>query len=109
MSSQWQPFREPFRTTIFRNGMIAIAAGAVLAHFWGGFARWPVAALLVLWPSLGGHCVESWFLNWLRPRLSPARGVQRAARVAVWFVGGVCLAIAMRLTALTMPHFRLTR
>jgi hypothetical protein len=99
MTSQWQPFREPLRITMLRTGMIAIVVGAVLTQWWGGLARWPMATILVLWPSLGGHWVEVWFLNWLRPRLSIARGVQVAARVGVWFVGGIGLAVGMGLTA----------
>src|ERR1700690_257364 len=99
MRSQWQPYREPLRTTMLRTGMIAIVVGGVLARFWGGLARWPMATLLVLWPCFGGHWVEVWFLNWLRPRLSIARGVQVAARLAAWFVGGAGLAIGIGLTA----------
>jgi hypothetical protein len=55
--------------------------------------------LLVLWPSLGGHFVELWFLNWLRPRLSPTRSVQVIARLATWFVAGIALQFAMCMTA----------
>ena len=106
MTSQWQPFREPFRITMLRTGMIAIVVGAVLAGLWGGLARWPLATLWVLWPSFGGHWVELWFLNWLRPRLSIARGMQIAARVGVWFVGGAGLAIGMCLTAMALAGFR---
>ena len=109
MTSQWQPFREPLPVTLLRTGTIAIVVGAVLAQFWGGLARWPMATLLVLWPSLGGHWVELWFLNWLRPRLSAARRVQVAARVGVWFVGGIGLAIGMGLTATAIGGFRLAR
>src|SRR5438552_17552069 len=87
MTSQWQPFREPFRITMLRTGMIAIVVGAVLAGLWGGLARWPLATLCVLWPSFGGHLVELWFLNWLRPRLFIARGMQIAARGGVLLVG----------------------
>ncbi len=108
MTSQWQPYREPFHVTILRTGMIAIVAGAVLARLWGGLARWLIATLLVLWPSFGGHWVEVWFLNWLRPRLSTARGVQVAARVAVWFVGGTGLGIGIGLTAMALAGFRPT-
>ena len=91
---------------MLRTGMIAIVLGAILARLWSGLARWPLATLLVLWPSFGGHCVEVWFLNWLRPRLSIARGVQVAARVGVWFVGGTGLAIGMGLTAMALAGFR---
>jgi hypothetical protein len=106
MTSQWQPYREPPRTTILRTGTIAIVVGAVLAQLWGGLARWPMATLLVLWPSFGGHLVEIWFLNWLRPRLSIARGLQVSARIAVWFVGGGGLAIGMGLTAIALAGLR---
>ncbi len=106
MTSQWQPYREPLRTTILRTGIIAIVVGAVLARWWGGLSRWPMATLLVLWLSFGGHWVEVWFLNWLRPRLSSARGVQAAARVGVWLVGGAGLAVGMGLTAMALAGFR---
>lgn len=106
MASQWQPYREPLRITVLRTGMIAIVGGAVLARWWGGLARWPLATLMVLWPSFGGHWVEVWFLNWLRPRLSIARWLQVAARVGVWFVGGNGLAIGMGLTAMALAGFR---
>jgi hypothetical protein len=114
MTLPWQPFREPLRTTLLRTGTIAILAGGVITRFWGGLPRWPLATLLVLWPSLGGHWVEVWFLNWLRPRLSHARGVQVAARIAVWFVGGIAaavldsrlgLAVGMALTAMALTGF----
>jgi hypothetical protein len=101
----WQPFREPLRTTLLRTGTIALVAGGVLARGWGGLRRWPITTLLMLWPSFGGHWVELWFLNWLRPRISAARGVQIIARVMVWFVGGVALALGMALTAYALAAF----
>lgn len=103
-SMPWQPYREPLRTTLLRTGTIALVVGAILARPWRGdlLARWTIATLLVLWPALGGHFVEIGFLNWLRPRLPDARGVQVLCRVAVWFVGGVILVIAMALTAMAM-------
>ncbi len=60
----------------------------------------------MLWFSLGGHWVELWFLNWLRPRLSAARAVQVGARVGAWFVGGTGLAVGMALPALVLAGFR---
>jgi hypothetical protein len=100
MTSQWIPYREPLRTTILRTGIIAIVAGAALSQLWGGLAHWFIATLLVLWPSFGGHWVEVWFLNWVRPHLSPAPAVQVMARAGVWFAGGTILAIGMGLTAM---------
>jgi len=102
MTQQWQPYRERLRTTMLRNGAIAIVAGAILARLWGGLGRWWIAALLMLWPSFGGHWLEVWFLNWLRPRISSTRAVQVAARFVVWFVGGSGLAVGMGLTAIAL-------
>jgi len=82
-----------------RTGTIALLIGAVLAYRHGGLACWPIATLLVLWPSFGGHWVEVWFLNYLRPRLPATRIVQIAARALVWFIGGIVLFLGMRLTA----------
>jgi hypothetical protein len=106
MTPQWQPYREPLYTTLLRTGMIAIVGGAALTRLRGGPARGLIATLLILWPSFGGHWVEVWFLNWLRPRLSISSGVQVAARVGVWFAGGVVLAIGMGLTAMESADFR---
>lgn len=91
---------EPLRATLTRNVAIALAAGALLAPRMGGLAYWPEATLLMLWPAFGGHWVELWFLNSLRPRLPGARAVQAGARVLVWFVGGMVLLFGMRLTAM---------
>ena len=107
MTSQWQPHRESLHTTLARTVVIAVVLCAVLVRWrGGGLARWPMATLLVLWVSFGGHWVELWFLNWLRPRLSIARGVQIGARVAVWFVGGCALALCIDLTAMALTGFR---
>ena len=107
MTSQWQPHREPLHTTLARTIVIAVVLGAVLVRWWGGgLARWTTATLLILWFSLGGHWVELWFLNWLRPRLSSARAAQIGARVAIWFVGGCVLALGMDLTAMALTGFR---
>jgi hypothetical protein len=85
---------------------LPFVGGAVLARFWGGLARWWIAILVVFWPSFGGHWVEVWFLNWLRPRLSVAREAQVPARIIVWFVAGAGLAIAMALTAKELAGLR---
>ena len=107
MTSQWQPHREPVHSTLARTTAIAVVLGAVLVRWWGGgLARWPLATLLVLWFSFGGHWVELWFLNWLRPRLSISRGAKVGARLAVWFVGGCGLALGVDLTAMALAGFR---
>lgn len=103
---RWQPYREPLHITLARTGGIAIVGGAVLARWLGGLAHWPIAALLVFWVSFGGHWVELWFLNWLRPRLPIVRAIQAGMRVSVWFIGGIGLALGMVLTATLLPGFR---
>ncbi len=99
MSSQWQPYREPVRATLLRTLTLAVLGGAALAASRGGMRRWPIAMLLMLWPALGGHFVELFFLNWMRPRISPARAAQVTTRILVWFAGGAVLAMGMFLTA----------
>jgi hypothetical protein len=94
-----QPFREPLRATLLRNGAIALALGLALSQMRAMRIGWTMAILLALWPSFGGHWIEILFLNWLRPRLSPSRRIQVAARLAVWFTGGIVLLFGMKLTA----------
>jgi hypothetical protein len=105
VSTSWQPFRESIRTTLGRTVGIALVVGGAVALGVGRLDVWPVAAGLMLWISFGGHWIELWFLNWLRPRLAPTRLVQTATRVVVWFLGGVVLGYAiaacMRLSPLT--------
>jgi hypothetical protein len=99
MTSRWQPYREPFSTTLARTGTIAAVLGALFAALSrAGLSRWPQATLLMLWPALGGHFVEVVFLNHLRPRFPTARHVQITARIATWFLGGCLLMAAMHLT-----------
>ena len=111
MIEAWQPYRESLRTTLVRTILIAIVAGTVLAA-WSARSvrpiRWPVAVVLMLWPSFGGHWLEVWYLNWLRPRLPPARTVQRVARLGTWFLGGGGLGVGMVLTARALGGIRLT-
>jgi len=97
--ADWQPYREPLRTTLTRTITIAIVAGAIVALSSGRVHRWPALVVVMLWPAFGGHWVDLLFLNWLRPRLPDARSVQVAARLATWFAGGIVLAVGARLTA----------
>lgn len=100
MTTPWQPFREPIRSTFSRTIAIAIVVGAIIARVsGGGIAAWPFATLLVLWPSFGGHWVDLFFLNWLRPRIPAAPSTQIAARFAVWFVGGALLGLGVIVTS----------
>lgn len=98
-STAWQPYREPLRVTLTRTITIALLAGLLASPRFGGIRHWPVLSLLMLWPSFGGHWIDLLFLNVLRPRLPRARFVQFVARFAVWFLGGIVLALGLRLTA----------
>lgn len=105
METSWQPYREPLRATVARTFTIAIVVGAVLSIATrGGLARWPVLTLLFLWPSFGGHWVEVFFLNYLRPSLPLSRGVQVGVRLLVWLVGGTLLMLGMVATAPAFNH-----
>jgi len=90
---------EPLRKTLLRTVLIAVLAGAVIALLSREWSRWPVDALLAFWITFGGHWVEVWFLQGVRPRIPAAGSVQRIARLAVWFVGGSILGFGMMLTA----------
>jgi hypothetical protein len=90
---------EPLERTLKRTLSIALAVGLVIALSSHNLRAWPLATLLALWFSLGGHWLELGFLRKLSPRLPPARPVQVVARLAVWFVGGAGLAGGMALTA----------
>ena len=96
--SDWQPYREPFRATLTRTIGIAIVAGGIAAMLSGGIKRWPVLSLVMLWPSFGGHWIDLFFLNGIRPHLPTTPVVQRIARLAVWFAGGILLAAGARFT-----------
>jgi hypothetical protein len=63
----------------------------------------------MLWPSFGGHWLEVWYLNWLRPRLPSAPNGQRLARLGTWFLGGCLLAVGMVLTGRAIDGIRLSR
>jgi hypothetical protein len=104
--AEWTPFREPLRTTLTRTIGIAVVVGGVLSLRLGGISRWPLATVLLLWPSFGGHWIDLWFLNWLRPRLPSERSVQVVSRLVVWFVGGMILGLGMGLTALAFGVHR---
>lgn len=104
-----QPFREPFRATAMRTGLIAIVVGAVVAGMSGGISRWPIATLLALWPSFGGHWVEIWFLNWLRPRVDVGGRWLMLLRVVVWFAGGLVIALGVEVTAMFLVNFPASR
>ena len=97
--TQWQAFREPVRTTLVRTVGLALILGTGIAWMSRGRLSWAVSVLIALWPALGGHFVELWYLNFVRPNIAPSRGVQVAARVLTWALAGVVLLLGMRATA----------
>jgi len=102
MTPVWKPYREPLASVVMRTFTIASLFGAVAGLMAGRLSRWPLFTLLALLPSFGGHWLEVWFLNWLRPRLPAARGVQVVARVSLWFAAGAVFVVAMRVTAMAL-------
>jgi len=106
MTPTFQPYREPFSSTLLRTTAIACVVGGVLAWRRGSLQAWPLASGLVFWFSFGGHWVEVGFLNALRPRLPRSRVLHVLARLAVWFLGGVGLGFGI---VFTMRLFELTR
>jgi hypothetical protein len=108
-TSKWQPFQEPLGRTLIRTVTVASVIGGAIALLSRRWSSWPLATLLVLWPSFGGHWVEVWFLNWLRPRVSPSPFVQKTTRVLVWFASGYLLALGMALTASVFVPWRSPR
>jgi hypothetical protein len=111
MITAWRPYHEPLRTTLVRTILIAMVAGTVFAA-WSAHStlpiRWPVAVVLMLWVSFGGHWLELWYLNWLRPRLPSAPPVQRIARLGTWYLGGCVLGVGMALTGRALGGIRLS-
>jgi hypothetical protein len=100
--ADWQPYREPLRTTLTRTLTIAIVAGVIVAFVSGRVRLWPALVVIMLWPSFGGHWIDLLFLNWVRPRLPASRPIQLTARLAVWFAGGIVLALGARVTAMLL-------
>jgi len=98
--SRFDLYRESLATTITRTGLIALVLGSI-----GTVARlgrvpssgmewygWLVLVLFVSWISFGGHWVELFYLNFLRPRIARLHdGLLILVRVAIWLVGGAIL------------------
>jgi hypothetical protein len=97
----WRPFHEPLRVTLVRTGLVGLAVGCVAAIVQGQLAALPQWTAFALWFSFGGHWVELFFLNWLRPRLSSGRSTQVLARVFTWIAGGTLLMVCARITVLS--------
>lgn len=115
-SESSSPLRAPaesLTTTLTRTVALALVVGGIVAWRYHDFSKLPVAALLALWFTLGGHYVELFFLHRLRPRMLENRAQLMLARLGFWFVCGIALGAGMVLTtdlsaalrAFTLPSF----
>jgi len=93
------PFREPLSRTVLRTVGIALIVGVASAWRAGRLQIWSSLTLVALWFTFGGHWVEVFFLNVLRPRLPASRMIRIVARLATWFVGGMVLGAGASFTA----------
>ncbi len=102
--ARFQPYHEPFRTTLLRTGLIALALGSIGSIVHQGrlpagrtdVYAWMVLVLCVLWFSLGGHWVELAYLNCLRPRIAKwPDHVLVWVRIGTWLLGGSVLALGI--------------
>lgn len=107
MSTPWQPVAEPWRTTLLRNGSLAVALGAALSLSDRRLPMLFVGTLMALWFTLGGHFVELLFRNRLRQLIAPQPLSQAGARLVYWFVTGCLLYAGAQATGrvLTGHHF----
>jgi hypothetical protein len=87
----WEPFVEPWRTTVRRAGLLALAIGVGVGLYARQLATVPLVTLIALWFTLGGHFLEVLLRNQLRQRISGQAAVQALVRIACWFAGGSVL------------------
>jgi hypothetical protein len=86
-----EPFAEPWRTTLLRTGLLALAIGMGVGLYKRQLATVPLATLFALWFTLGGHFLELLLRNRVRRRIRDGAAVQAVARIAGWFAGGSVL------------------
>jgi hypothetical protein len=89
--TQREQFREPWRTTAIRTGSLALAVGVGAGVFTGRLAVAPLATLMALWLTLGGHFVELLYRNTLRHYFAGPPIVRVLARLCYWFAAGSAL------------------
>lgn len=103
----WQPYTEPLRVTLVRTGILGLVIGFVIAVTQRQPGSWALWTVFALWFTFGGHWVEIFFLNWVRPRLAASRWAQVNGRVVTWLVGGTVLMIGARMTVLSVSAYAL--
>jgi hypothetical protein len=72
-------------------GAIALVIGVAAGLYQRRLGAVPVTALVALWFTLGGHVVEVFARNRLRPRLGGSAAVQALPRLVYWFAAGSVL------------------
>jgi hypothetical protein len=98
--NRFKSFHEPLLSTITRTGAIAVGVATMLVFArlhrvpatWIEWRLWLVLIAAIAWPSFGGHWVELFYLNRMRPRLagwSDSRLI--FVRLGTWLVGGAIL------------------
>jgi hypothetical protein len=84
-------FREPPRNTVLRTGSLALAIGLGVGLYLRRPAAVPVATIVALWFTLGGHFAEVLFRNRLAINLGASVPAYLLARVLYWFAAGSAL------------------
>jgi hypothetical protein len=84
-------FSEPLRNTVLRTGSIAVAIGLGVGLYLRRPAAVPVATIVALWFTLGGHVAELLFRNGLGAKLGSDVPAYLLARVVYWFAAGSAL------------------
>jgi hypothetical protein len=91
MQHALHPFSEPWRSTAWRTGSLALMVGVVAGLRSRQLVIVPLATALALWFTLGGHFLELFFRNRLRQHFGARAPIQILARVLFWFLGGALL------------------
>ena len=84
-------FSEPLRATALRTGSLALAIGLGVGLYLRRPAAVPVATLVALWFTLGGHLAEVVFRNGVAHRLGPGANAYLLTRLVYWFAAGCAL------------------
>ncbi|HYK11926.1 MAG TPA: hypothetical protein VEV39_14105 [Gemmatimonadales bacterium] len=83
-------FSEPLWRTLRRTVGLALAIGVVVGVVQHRLFLVPIATVVALWFTLGGHFVDLLCRNEMDPKMSNSRW-RIWARLAAWFAGGTAL------------------
>ena len=96
-------YAEPWSITLRRTVGLALAIGIGVGLVQRRLWLVPIAALLALWFTLGGHFVDLFCWNVLSPMI-PNPKFRVWARLAAWFVGGTALYAGVLGTRWLLTH-----